>query len=127
MMLILDVLTALLLAAGSYFFTTGTIGLVRFPDVRSQLHALTKADNLGLGLILLAVALQIKSWPVAGVLLLTWLLALCASSVSAQVIAGLQVEVNSSGPAPDREVRPSSVAPLVDTEDTEPPDEHRGS
>lgn len=127
MMLILDVLTALLLAAGSYFFTTGTIGLVRFPDVRSQLHALTKADNLGLGLILLAVALQVNSWTVAGVLLLTWLLALCASSVSAQVIAGLQVEVNSSGPAPDREVRPNSIAPLVDTEDAEPADDRGGS
>ena len=34
----------------------GTVGLLRFPDPLSRLHALTKADNLGLGLIVLAIA-----------------------------------------------------------------------
>lgn len=96
MTLLLDGLSAVLLIAGGYFFTTGTIGLIRFPDVRSQLHALTKADNLGLGLILLAVAIQIGSWTSAGVLLLTWLLALGAASVSAQVISGVQLNLNDS-------------------------------
>lgn len=96
MTLLLDVMSAILLIAGSYFFTSGTIGLIRFPDVRSQLHALTKADNLGLGLILLAVAIQIGSWTSAGVLLLTWLLALGAASVSAQVISGAQLNLNNS-------------------------------
>ena len=46
----LDVLTALLLAAALFFFVAGTIGLLRFPDLYSRLHALTKADNAGLGL-----------------------------------------------------------------------------
>lgn len=47
MTVVLDVLVAVLLISGG-FFTAGTIGIVRFPDLRGRLHALTKADNLGL-------------------------------------------------------------------------------
>ena len=32
----------------------GTVGLLRFPDTLTRLHALTKVDNLGLGFIVLA-------------------------------------------------------------------------
>jgi len=46
-----DILTILLLTAGAFFFLAGTVGLLRFPDVYTRLHALTKADNLGLGLL----------------------------------------------------------------------------
>jgi multicomponent Na+:H+ antiporter subunit G len=38
---------------GVFFFIAGTAGILRFPDAYSRLHALTKADNLGLGLIAL--------------------------------------------------------------------------
>ena len=88
---VLDAASTVLLVAGAFFFTAGTVGLIRFPDARSQLHALTKADNVGLGMILLGVALQLGSWTAAGVLLLTWLFALGASAASAQVVAGLEV------------------------------------
>ncbi len=49
----LDVWTILLSTIGLCFFITGTLGLLRFPDVFCRLHALTKADNLGLGLSLI--------------------------------------------------------------------------
>lgn len=113
MTVLVDIFSAVLLLTGAYFFTTGTIGLLRFPDVRSQLHALTKADNLGLGLILLAVALQVGSWPVATVLLATWLLALGAASVSAQVIAGLQRDLNRSELKDDVEDSPVAGIPAA--------------
>lgn len=116
MTIVLDVVSALLLLSGCFFFTSGTIGLIRFPDVRSQLHALTKADNLGLGLILLGVALLAGSWSTAGVLLVTWLLALGAASVSAQVIAGRQVELNDTALRDDVESSPAACdAPASDT------------
>lgn len=82
----------LLVLVGATFFTAGTIGLIRFPDVRSQLHAVTKADNLGLGLILAGVALLLGSWMLTGLLLLTWLLALCSAAVSAQLLGGLEAQ-----------------------------------
>ena len=58
-------LSALLIVCGVLFFTAGTAGLIRFPDVRSQLHALTKADNIGLGLIMAGAALYLGSWSTA--------------------------------------------------------------
>ena len=58
-----DYLSAALMIAGALFFLAGTLGLLRFPDVYTRLHALTKADNVGLGLILSGLALQSSSWP----------------------------------------------------------------
>ncbi|RSZ64782.1 cation:proton antiporter [Corynebacterium hylobatis] len=87
-----DVLAAVLMSCGLIFFTAGTIGLIRFPDVRSQLHALTKADNLGLGLLLLGAAVYVGSLATGVGLLLVWLLALGASSISAQALAGAEAE-----------------------------------
>ena len=86
-MLIINILTILLLLAGAFFFLAGTIGLLRFPDVYTRLHALTKADNLGLGLLLAGLALQAESWTVVAKLLLIWLLILLASSSVAHLVA----------------------------------------
>lgn len=89
---VLDVASILLILAGAFFFTAGTVGVIRFPGVRSKLHALTKADNLGLGLVLAGVALRLGSWGSAGLLLLMWLLALGAAAVSAHLLAGIDAE-----------------------------------
>ncbi|MCC5984954.1 MAG: monovalent cation/H(+) antiporter subunit G [Rhodobacteraceae bacterium] len=54
----LDILGAALIGLGTVFFVAGTVGLLRFPDIFCRLHALTKADGLGLALIALGVALM---------------------------------------------------------------------
>ena len=92
-----DLVVVVLLVVGAVFFTAGTIGIIRFPDVRSQLHALTKADNLGLGLIFAGIALHVASWSVAIMLLLTWLLALMSASLAARVLAEREEEDNPMG------------------------------
>lgn len=81
-----DLFAGAAMIIGVTFFTAGTIGLIRFPDVRSQLHALTKADNLGLGFLLLGAAVHLGSLTVSLALFLLWLLALGSSSVSARVL-----------------------------------------
>jgi multicomponent Na+:H+ antiporter subunit G len=86
--LLLEVLTALFLVAGAAFFVAGTLGLLRFPDVYTRLHALTKADNLGLGLIVMGLMLQAESLAAAGKLLFIWLLLLAASATAGQLVAG---------------------------------------
>lgn len=45
-----NVLSLAALGGGVLFFVAGTVGLLRFPDVFSRLHAVTKADTVGLGL-----------------------------------------------------------------------------
>jgi multicomponent Na+:H+ antiporter subunit G len=76
-----------LILSGAVFFLAGTIGLLRFPDAYSRLHALTKADNLGLGLIVAGLALQAESLPVVFKLVLVWLLALFVAATLSQLIA----------------------------------------
>ncbi len=51
------VLVAISFAGGIFFFLAGTVGLIRLPDNFSKLHATTKCDTLGAGLILLALAI----------------------------------------------------------------------
>lgn len=73
--------------AGAIFFLAGTIGLLRFPDVYTRLHALTKVDNLGLGFIILGLLIQADNIASAMKLLLVWLLALTASTTVSFLIA----------------------------------------
>lgn len=80
-------LIAALLGLGVFFYFAGTLGLLRFPDTHSRLHALTKADNLGLGFILIAAGLHWGDPWIAGKLVLVWLLALFAAGMAAQLVA----------------------------------------
>jgi multicomponent Na+:H+ antiporter subunit G len=80
-------ITAVFLLLGAGFFLAGTIGLLRFPDTHSRLHALTKADNVGLGLIAVGLALQAGSALAAAKLAVIWLLAIFSSATSCYLIA----------------------------------------
>jgi len=83
----IDYLSAIILIIGAIFFLAGTLGLLRFPDVYTRLHALTKADNLGLGLIIIGLAIQSESLAAAGKLILIWLLILVAGAGVSHLIA----------------------------------------
>lgn len=83
----LSTASTLLLCVGGFFYFAGTVGLLRFPDVYCRLHALAKADNLGLGCILLALALQAPNLEAALKLLLIWPLVLAASAGVSYAIA----------------------------------------
>ena len=76
-----------LVVAGCAFYGAGTIGLLRFPDVYSRLHALTKADNQGLLLVCLGLAVVAGSARIAFLLLVVWSVGLIAAAVSAHLIA----------------------------------------
>jgi multicomponent Na+:H+ antiporter subunit G len=82
-----DALGWLFIGLGVAFFISGTIALLRFPDVYTRLHALTKADNLGLGLVATGLALQSGYLSVALKLLLIWLLVMLASASVSYLIA----------------------------------------
>jgi multicomponent Na+:H+ antiporter subunit G len=87
MSLLLDLFSILAILAGCVFFLAGTVGLLRFPDTLSRLHALTKADNLGLGLIVLGLLPRMGSVLGSIKLLLAWALALLAGAAVSQLIA----------------------------------------
>lgn len=88
MSLAIDIVSIVLLLAGILFFVAGTAGLLRFPDVYTRIHALTKADNVGLGFIIFALVPQAESASMALKLVLIWILILLASSTAGHLVAG---------------------------------------
>jgi multicomponent Na+:H+ antiporter subunit G len=86
MMLLANMATGLLVSAGVVFFLAGTVGLLRFPDSMTRLHALTKADNLGLGLVVLGLLPQATSISEALKLVAVWLLTQLAGATVTQLV-----------------------------------------
>ena len=87
MSFVLDIVTVATVSAGAFFFFAGTVGLLRFADTLTRLHALTKADNLGLGLVVLGLLPRADSFRVGFKLVCIWLLVLLAGATVSQLIA----------------------------------------
>jgi multicomponent Na+:H+ antiporter subunit G len=87
MNLVRDVMTIAAVSAGAFFFLAGTVGLLRFPDTLTRLHALTKADNLGLGLIVIGLLPQANGLRDGLKLVSIWLLVMLAGATVSQLIA----------------------------------------
>jgi multicomponent Na+:H+ antiporter subunit G len=83
----LDIVTIVAVSAGVFFFLAGTVGLLRFPDTLTRLHALTKADNLGLGLLVLGLLPRAESLRDGIKLICIWLIVLLAGATVSQLIA----------------------------------------
>ena len=91
----LTVLSIVAISAGAFFFLAGTVGLLRFPDTLTRLHALTKADNLALGLVVLGLIPRATGLASALKLVCIWFLILLGSATVSQLIARA---VRSEGP-----------------------------
>jgi len=92
MRLALDILTIAALSAGAFFYLAGTVGLLRFPDTLTRLHALTKADNLGLALIVLGLLPQVEGARGALKMVCVWLLVQLSGATVAQLIARVALQ-----------------------------------
>jgi multicomponent Na+:H+ antiporter subunit G len=86
MISLLDLFSIAAIGAGTFFFIAGTVGLLRFPDSLSRLHALTKADNLGLGLVVLGLIPRVETSLAALKLVLIWGLVMTSGGSTAQLI-----------------------------------------
>jgi multicomponent Na+:H+ antiporter subunit G len=84
---LVDLFTVVAVCAGGFFFLAGTVGLLRFPDALTRLHSLTKADNLGLGLVVLGLLPRVDGVVSGLKLAAIWLIALLASGAVSQLIA----------------------------------------
>jgi multicomponent Na+:H+ antiporter subunit G len=87
MSLALDLFTIGAVSVGAVFFLAGSVGLLRFPDTLTRLHALTKADNVGLGLVVLGLLPRVDDVLAGLELVAIWVLTLLAGAAVSQLIA----------------------------------------
>lgn len=83
---IIDLISAICIVVGVLLSLAAAVGLLRFPDLMSRMHAATKPQVLGLLLLLLAVALQMRQWEVLPILLIAWIFQLLTVPVSAHMV-----------------------------------------
>ena len=84
---VLDVLGALLLLGGSVFCLAAALGVLRFPDLLTRLHAATKPQVFGLVLVLSGVVVTLRTWQVALVAVLVVALQILTTPVSSHMLA----------------------------------------
>ncbi len=87
MSFLLDLFSIAAISAGAVFYLAGTVGLLRFPDAYTRLHALTKADNLGMALLVIGLLPQVDGLLAGLKLVLIWLLVILSSAAVSQLIA----------------------------------------
>lgn len=81
-----QLLSGILLLAGSIFVLLASVGLHRFEDLYSRIHAATKATTLGMLLTAAGAALQVAGWGDVAKLVLAGLLQLVSAPVSAHMV-----------------------------------------
>ena len=82
-----DILAVMAIFSGLFFFLSGSIGLLRLPDIFSRLHALAKADNIGLAFIALGVIMLEPGILNNIKIVIIWLLVMAASAISSHLVA----------------------------------------
>ncbi|MFC4558893.1 monovalent cation/H(+) antiporter subunit G [Virgibacillus kekensis] len=87
--IILNILTAFFLLSGTFFIFSSSIGIIRFPDVYTRLHAATKASTLGIAGVLIGsfLYLYVSHDIVSGKLLLAIVFTLLTAPVSGHMIS----------------------------------------
>ena len=82
-----DAVAVVLLLGGCFLCLTAGLGLVRFPDVLTRMHAGTKPQVLGVLLIMVGGAIRLQGWSATWMLLLVALFQLITAPVSAHMVS----------------------------------------
>ncbi|MBW3600683.1 MAG: monovalent cation/H(+) antiporter subunit G [Planctomycetes bacterium] len=80
-------ITAALMTIGSIFALMAALGIVRLPDVYMRMHAASKSTTLGVGCILLSVAVHFGELGIASRAVLTIAFLLLTAPVAGHMIA----------------------------------------
>jgi multicomponent Na+:H+ antiporter subunit G len=82
-----DAVAVVLVLAGAFLCLTAGLGLVRFPDVLTRMHAGTKPQVLGILLIMIGGAIRLEGWSATWMLLLVAAFQLLTAPVSAHMVS----------------------------------------
>lgn len=104
-----DIFVAVLVLTGSLMAFTASIGILRFPDTLTRMHAATKPQTLGLLLVLIAAMIRLWGTIDFGMLVLSGIFALITAPVIAHRVGKLAYQ--------EQRIRDD----LIDTDDIESP------
>lgn len=107
--MISDIFVAVLVLTGSLMAFTASIGILRFPDTLTRMHAATKPQTLGLLLVLIAAMIRLWGTIDFGMLVLSGIFALVTAPVIAHRVGKLAYQ--------EQRIRDD----LIDTDDIESP------
>lgn len=83
----LAIIAAVCLLIGAGFAMVGALGILRFPDVFTRMHAASKAGTLGSGFCLLAVAVHVSSLDVSARAIAGIIFFMLTAPISAHLLA----------------------------------------
>ena len=86
---VFDIVASVLILGGSALALTAAIGVVRFPDTLTRMHAASKPQVLGLLLVLAGAAVRLHGHVDVGMLLLTGLFTVITAPVVANRVGQL--------------------------------------
>ncbi|MGV3713957.1 monovalent cation/H(+) antiporter subunit G [Pseudolysinimonas sp.] len=129
---VIDTVAAVFVVLGALLSLVAGVGVLRFPDALSRLHAGTKPQVLGLVFIVLAVALSARTWTVLLLLIPVVLFQLLTAPVAAHMIgrAGYRTKnlradlllVDELADDVERASTPTETAPPAADEEANRPD-----
>lgn len=82
----MDITAMVLVLVGALLCLTAAIGLLRFRDVPTRLHAATKPQVLGLVLICIAIGLSLREWPASAFLVPIIMIQLATAPLAAHMV-----------------------------------------
>lgn len=82
-----DVVAAVCLLGGAFLAFAAGLGLARFPNLLSRMHAATKPQVLGLLLMLIGLGLRLRSGPIVWMLVLVALFQMLTAPVAAHMVS----------------------------------------
>ncbi|MCH8811826.1 MAG: monovalent cation/H(+) antiporter subunit G [Gemmatimonadetes bacterium] len=82
-----DVLSWIFILGGLFFIVVGGVGVLRFPDVYTRLHAAGMTDTMGAGLVLIGLSFQSGGWLITVRLLMIWAFLLFTSPIATHALA----------------------------------------
>ncbi len=92
-LMVWDVLSWISIVGGLFFIVVGSIGVLRFPDVYTRLHAAGMTDTMGAGLVLIGLSFQSGlsfesgAWLITVRLLMIWAFLLFTSPIATHAVA----------------------------------------
>ena len=84
---VIDILSWAALLGGGFFYVVGAIGLHRMPDFFTRMHAVSVSESLGVGLLILGMALQAGFTLVTVKLLIIMVVMMWTGSVASHALA----------------------------------------